>query len=406
MNFTPLQSLGRFFFGKDSYTQTPLMNLNQIFNGKEAQYVSISGEEAHLYNTTAELYSVISRKAQMYSNGIFKHYKTVGGKVVEILDSPIVKILENPNPLQSRNEWLMEELIHTSLFGNSFVYGMRAFSNDAPKVMYNLPADRMRVIPTGKIYNQYKIEAIIKHYLLRNYDGTEQIYETKDVIHSRITDPKNPILGQSPLHSLQMAISNIRGAMGYRNVLINERGAIGMLSNVSKDGDGAIPLTEKEQKRINDQYLKNNGISDGKSKVIITNSSLQWTPFTYPTNDLMLFEEITADLQRIIDVYGMKKELFSEDKSATFSNLLEAKRMTYQDTIIPYAEDFSYKLSQYLGLDLIGQWVQLDYSHVEAMQENEKTKAEVLNMKASAYNTLSQDPTFDKEKLKEMLGLK
>jgi phage portal protein BeeE len=342
----------------------------------------------------------------MYSNGIFKHYKTVGGKVVEVENSPIVKLLENPNPLQSRNEWLMEELIHTSLFGNSFVYGVKAFSNDLPKVMYNLPADRMRVIPTGKIYNQYKIEDIIKHYLLRNYDNTENIYETKDVIHSRITDPKNPILGQSPLHSLQMAISNIRGAMGYRNVLINERGAIGMLASSSKDSEGGIPLNAKEQQRIEDQYLKSYGTSSGKSKVLITSSSLQWTPFTYPTKDLMLFEEITADLQRIIDVYGMKKELFSEDKSATFSNLLEAKRMTYQDTIIPYAEDFSYKLTQYLGLDLINEWIDLDYSHVESMQENEKTKAEVLKMKAEAYNSLSQDPTFDKEKLKEMLGLK
>lgn len=405
MNFTPLQFLGNLFRGKDAYTQTRIMHANQIFNGKSPQYVSITNEEAHLYNTTAELYAVISRKAQMYSNGVFKHYKLEGGKAVEVENSPIVKLLENPNPLQSRNEWLMEELIHTSLFGNSFTYGIRPFSNSEPRVMYNLPADRMEIIPTGKIYNQYKIEEIIKEYILRNYDGTRQAYEVKDVIHSRITDPRNPILGQSPLHSLQMAISNIRGAYGYRNVLINERGAIGMLSNQAKDGDGGIPLNDKERKRIEEQYLKDYGTQSGKSKVMLTSSSLTWTPFTYPTKELMLFEEINADFQKIIDVYGMKKELFSEDKSATFSNLLEAKRMTYQDTIIPYAEDYTYKLTQYLKLDLKGEWISLDYSHIEAMQDNEKLKAEVIKMKADAYNTLSQDPTFDKNKLKEMLGL-
>jgi hypothetical protein len=202
-----------------------------------------------------------------------------------------------------------------------------------------------------------------------------------------------------------MAISNIRGAMGYRNVLINERGAIGLLSNESKDSDGGIPLTNEERKRLEDQMIKDYGIQDGKSKVIMTSSSLKWTPFVYPTKDLMLFEEVNADFQKIIDVYGMKKELFSEDKSSTFSNLLEAKRMTYQDAIIPYSEDFTYNLTQFLGLDIKGEWLSLDYSHIEALQENEKSKAETMKIKANAYNVLSQDPTFDKNKLKEMLGL-
>jgi phage portal protein BeeE len=410
MQFTPLQSLGRLFSsfrGKDNYTQTRVMSLNQIYDGKQPQYVSISNEEAHLFNTTAELQAVITRKGAMYSNGVIKHYKTVGAKVVEVENSPIVKLLENPNPLQSRNEWMMEELLHTSLFGNSFVYGIRPFSTAEPKVMYNLPADRMKVIPTGKIYNQYKLEDIIKEYILRNYDGTEQPYEVKDVIHSRVTDPANPILGQSPLHALQMAISNIRGAYGYRNVLITQRGAVGMLSNEARDGDsgGGIPLNDKERKRIEEQYLKDYGTSDRQSKVMLTSSSLKWTPFTYPTKDLMLFEEINADFQKIIDVYGMKKELFSEDKSATFSNLLEAKKMTYQDTIIPYAEDFAYKLTQYLGLDLKGEWISIDYSHIEALQDNENLKAEMLAKKADAYNKLKQAGGFDDKELRLLLGL-
>jgi len=405
MNFTPLQAISRFFRGKDQFTQTRLMNVNQLFNGKSPQYVSITGDEAHLFNTTAELNAVISRKAEMYSNGIFKHYKMQGTKIVEVENSPIVKMLESPNPLQGRNEWLKEELIHTSLFGNSFVFGLRGFSTDIPKIMYNLPADRMEIIPTGKIYKQTKKEEIIDKYILRNYDGTRESFEINDVMHSRIIDPLNPILGQSPLHSLQMAISNIRGAMGYRNVLINERGAIGLLSNESKDSDGGIPLTNEERKRLEDQMIKDYGIQDGKSKVIMTSSSLKWTPFVYPTKDLMLFEEVNADFQKIIDVYGMKKELFSEDKSSTFSNLLEAKRMTYQDAIIPYSEDFTYNLTQFLGLDIKGEWLSLDYSHIEALQENEKSKAETMKIKANAYNVLSQDPTFDKNKLKEMLGL-
>ena len=409
MAFNPLNYLGNIltaFRGKDNYTQTPVFHQSQVMNGKNPLWISLNDEEGKLYNTTVELKSVILKKASMYSNGVWKHYKMVGDKKEEIINSDVVALLENPNPLQSRNEWLMEEMIHTSLYGASIGYALKGSSfQEVPTALYNLPPNNIKVIPTGKIYKQSKIDGIIKHFELWQNDGTTEIFETKDVIYSMSPNPQNPILPISPLLSIQMALTNIRGAYGYRNVLINERGAIGMISNDTKDSDGGIPLSNEEQKRIANQYTKDHGTRENQSKVIVTSSSLKWTPFTYPTKDLMLFEEITANFQKIIDLYQMKKELFSEDKGSTFSNLIEAKRMTYQDAVIPYAENFSFKLSNFLGLSLKNEWVELDYSHIEALQENQTEKANAYKMKSEAYTKLKESGDFTSEELKLMLSL-
>lgn len=407
MEFRPLnQILGLlgYYRGKDRFTQTPSFYQNQILNGKSPQWITINDHEGEVFTTTPELYSVIMRKGLMYANGIFKHYKINSkGQPEELLNTDVLKLLENPNPLQSRNEWLIEEMIHTSIYGNSLIYGLRGLRSQLPKAFYNLPVNNVKVLPTGKIYKQYKLEDIIKGFELTYYDGSIDIYETIDVIYSRLTNPLNPLVGLSPLQALQMPISNIRGAYGYRNVLINERGAIGLLSNDTKDMDGGVPLTESEKKKIENQYSKDYGIKEKQSKIMVTSSSLKWTPMVYPTRDLMLFEEITSDLRIILDAYGLNEYLFSKEAGTSYNNLIEGKRMAYQDAIIPYADDFSYKLTQYLGLDKINEFVSLDYSHIEALQKSKKEESEILKNKAEATRILSELGIYNPNEIKEII---
>lgn len=394
MEFTPLQSLLSLFGygkGKDNFTQTQIFDPVQILNGKQPLWVTIKNKEEHVFQTTPELYSVIMRKATMYSNGVFKHYKVVNGEDEEVENSEVIKLLNNPNPLQSRTEWMIEEMVHSSIFGSSFVYGLKGYNKqNVPTAFYNLPAGRMQVIPTGKFYQQRKISDIIDSYRLMNVDGSSQTFEVNDVIYSRTINTTNPLLGLSPLHSLQMPISNIRGAYGYRNVIIEEKGAIGLLSGGNGKGvsGNAIPLSSEDRNKLEKQYNNDYGTSSKKNKVMITNSPVNWQPMTYPTKDLMLFEEITADLRIIIDVFGMNEYLFGKEQGSTYANLAEGKRMAYQDCIIPYANDFTSKLTTYMGLDKLNEKIVLDYSHIEALQDNEVDKTTVLKNKVDAMNVL------------------
>jgi HK97 family phage portal protein len=392
--------------GKDAFTTSPVLNFNKLLGVKTPNWISTDGKEIHYYKTTDELYTVIATKANMISNGVFKHYRVVNGREEELTDTDVLHLLNNPNPLQSRTEWLTEELIQTSLFGNSIGYGLKGFSGQQlPNALWNLPVQDIQVIPEGGRFKQSNIDGIIKKYDLITGGKVVDSFTPSEVFHSRVYNPDNPIIGMSPLIPLMMPLSNIRGAYGYRNVLINERGAVGIISSGNKDEGDGVPMDATTREKLEKQYGANYGIRDAQSPVIISESNLSWQPMTYPTKDLMLFEEINEDFNRIIDAYGLNQYLFSKEKGATFTNVTEGKRMAYQDAIIPYANNRAEKLTKFLGLEERGEWVELDYTHIEALQSNAKDEAETIKLKADAYETLNATENFTTEQLNDIIGL-
>ena len=104
--------------------------------------------------------------------------------------------------------------------------------------------------------------------------------------------------------------------------------------------------------------------------------------------DLLLFEEVEADFKSIIDAYGHNADIYSNLNNAKFSNMNEALRQTYQNRVIPESEQLCFNLSNKLGLTEKGLILELDYSHIEVMKNNEKQVVENFKMKADAISTL------------------
>jgi hypothetical protein len=126
---------------------------------------------------------------------------------------------------------------------------------------------------------------------------------------------------------------------------------------------------------------------------------------TFPTKDLMLFEEINDDFLTIIDAYGLNANIFSRQTGSTYENLSEGIKQAYQSTIIPEAEELAMNRSQLFNLISKGEWLELDYSHIAVLQENEREKAEVLEKKANAMKTLSELGIYEVDDLKQIINL-
>jgi len=390
INFNSLNGLSRLFStGNDRHTTTPQLspNLINIFN-KTAQYVSIDGNEGELYRTTPQLFKVIYRKASMLANGEFIHYGK-NGEVIQ--DSPIVKFLRLPNPVQAQNEWIIQQSIQKDVYGNAFIYFLKGSKlAEIPSALWNLSPKDVKVLRTGKIFQQTKLNEIITSYKIDiNGDGTfSESFDPSQILHRNIQDVDDAVVGMSPFHQLKMPISNIRSAYGFRNVIMTEKGALGMLTNNSKNTSGALPLTEKERKSIEQQFTKSYGISDKQRKIIMTSASLKWNPMSYPTKDMMLFEEIDEDTREIIDAYGLNEALFSLGKGTTFDNQKEGEKSAYQDTIIPEGDDLAFGLSRKFGLEEKGERLEMSFDHVASLQGDQQTESSIIVNKANAIQTL------------------
>jgi len=380
----------RFGNGTNQYTKTtPLSYFRNLFSDIKESYVTVNDNEFELYRTTSQLQTVINKDASLLSNGLFQ-IKNLKG---EVQDTPFTKevlgLLDNPNPFQGGNAWLVDYMIQKNLYGNQFMYFNRAFSKAFPSTIINLPSARTRIVRSGKLYDQTKIEDIITRYEVLERNGVYIPYDTKDILHSQIINPDDPLMGLSPLHGLTMALSNLRGAYGFRNRIITKNGALGILSSSSKDASGGgIPLDAKERKRIEDQYIQDYGQGDEQSPIMMTNAPLNWQSMSHPTKDLMLFEEVNEDFKTIIDQYGHNENIYSTANSSKYANMNEALRQVYQDRTIPEADNLCFNLSKKLGLVEKGLYLELSYEHLALMKTDEKVKAETQKLKADTIATM------------------
>lgn len=392
--------------GNDPYVVTPSLNFNTIldFLTKQEQEISIDGNESKLYNTTPHLKAVIYRHASMLANGRFRHVDKNGE---EIEESEFVKLLNNPNPFQAGNEWLIQQDIQKMTYGNTFIYLLKGSQlADVPKALWNLAPSKMTLKRTGKIWNQTEAIKIVEAYLVNadtNGKNAEMTLKPLEILHRNIQDVDDPIVGQSPFHALKMPISNIRSAYGFRNVIMTKKGALGMITNNSKGTTGSLPLTKEERAKIEKQFNSDYGITDKQKKIIMSSANLKWNPMSYPTKDMMLFEEVDADFEAIIDEYGMDKALFSKD--ATFENKLMGERATYNNTIIPEADDLANGLTRKFKLDEKGQKIILNYDHVSVLQEDQQKKSAIIKNKAEAIKVLQESGLYNSEEIKDIVNL-
>ena len=356
-----------------------------MLGSKQAVYLDVD-RPYELYNTIAELKQVIDRDAAMFSNMIIKQQSLKDNSVTDITDINLLKLLENPNPLQSQNAWLSNYRQQYLVYGNQFIYkNITTALSNYPTTLFNISPKYMSPYLSGKVFDQLKIEDIILYYEYAEANSQKKKYEPKDILYTKITDLDNPIIGMSPLTSIRLPLSNTKLAYDYRNIIMGEKGAIGILSNQSKDSMGAIPLRKEEKEAIQNAYLNNYGIGAGQQRIHITEASLNWQPMTYPTKDLLLFEEVDANKLTIVDHFGSNINLFSS-KNQTYENVRNAIKQVYQDTIQPAADQFLQALSKFIGLDENYRLV-ATYEHIPILQADEVMKAQTTQ---TYVNTISQ----------------
>lgn len=339
-----------------------------------------------LYNEIPQLKAVIDRKASMFANMELKLIDKNTGEVIE--DKDLIKLIDNPNPLQSQNDWLRQFKMQEQVYGNQFIYKNKPSRlTKYPVTLFNISPRYVKPYSSGKIWDQVNMVDIILKY--EYYElGKERDFKTEEILYSRLNDLDNPIIGCSPILSLKFPLTNTKLAYEYRNVIMSEKGAIGLLANESKDSMGSVPLTTEEKTRIESQYRNDYGIGLDQKKILITDASLKWTPMTYPTKDLLLFEEVDANHITIVDHFGLNINMFSS-KNATFENVKNSIIQVYQDTIIPEADQFTQNLGKFIGIPENTKLI-ASYEHLSILKENKQKGMAAIQSMIQALNQAVQ----------------
>lgn len=355
-------------------------------NGKSIFHFQYSGygSAQKAYEKCPPVNAIINKKAQAYINGktwvLNTQGKAKGKESTSIEAKKLQALFKKPNPLQSWKQFEAQGYIYQQLFGYTIVLPIKPAGfkeNIDASALWNIPPSMVDIEETNKLFYQTDTAGIIKQIVL-NYKGTRTILKVEDIYILKDFTPSfcSLIIPDSRIRALELPINNIVGAYESRNVLINYRGALGILSQDPGSGQyGTIPMS-LEQKEQLQQEFRRYGLSNHQWQFIITSASLKWQQMGISTRDLMLFEEIEADTMAICDSYNYPYQLMSSAKGTTFSNLNEGKKLLYQDATIPEAESMYEQWNQLFNTEKYGITIDKDYSHVAVLQEDKQQMAQ------------------------------
>ncbi|HEX7906239.1 MAG TPA: phage portal protein [Chitinophagaceae bacterium] len=353
-----------------------------------------------LFGNVAEIFAPIDTIASRVIAGTFVVKNTKTDEIVYD-NTDLNKIFSSPNPFQNFSQLLYEAVCYELVTGKNFLLSTTPETlsrMDYKNIIcsYNLPPDRIKILMDKriKLFSATKKSEIILGYKLEEGTDNEQTFKTENILYTRANNldwKGKKIEGRSPLLSAEKAIANLIAVYEARNVIYVKRGALGAIVSKKSDASGNVALLPKEKQQVIDDFNKSYGVQKGKSPMIITDQPVDFLRIAMSIQELMPFEETLADAAAIYAVLGVPRELMPKNEGATFENQKSAERGLFQNKVIPIAKSWCQSLTNFWALDAAGLYIDVDFNHIEVLQENKKEKSEILDKNVISYTKLYKD---------------
>lgn len=331
-----IQSIG--FFRKQSDFQRRLQTSLYQHIGNNTPVWNDDNLESYItkgYNRNHVIHSIvqwIARKAAQID------YKVIelkpGGETLELQDHPALEAVYHPNQGQGKAEFLEAVFGFLALTGNTYIYlGKPEAGPNKGKVqeMHALPAALVEIV-RGSNFNP------VGGYNLIYTDRTDT-FEADEVLHMKFGsyyfNHGVELYGVSPLmagwYLLQKSNANTEAA----KKAFDNMGALGLL--YEKDNWSAY--TDAQRKAAQAQLDKKVRGTDNKGRIIYTGGEFGYINFGANPVDLALIEDAKMTVTDLCRLYHVDPRLFGSD--STFTNLKEARKISYVDGVLPLANMFA-----------------------------------------------------------------
>jgi len=127
---------------------------------------------------------------------------------VDIPNHPFELLLQRPNPVQSRAQFLRDYFAWYALTGNVYLYLNVADEDSPPDELWIIPSNLCRPIPDGRSY--------ISHYEVRAGRGPPEKLEPWRVSHLASFNPFNRFIGMSAVESLSLSATADRAEQEWK----------------------------------------------------------------------------------------------------------------------------------------------------------------------------------------------
>lgn len=343
-----------------------------------------------LFNTVGEVFFPIDYLASRIAGGKYQLKKASDDSVVWN-NKQFNELIDRPNCLNSFQGMVYQHFVYKYVTGNSYIKcvvpeAFHSLTTPIYKKCRNywvLPSDKVTIKLKNYIplFGNAEKEDIIDYYQLQYGLNYAEQMNPNFIYHDQDgnTDYRNEnfIRGRSRLHSVKMAIDNLIPVYQARNVIYVKRGALGIFVSQKKDETGSVAMTDDEKKNFREEFGNNYGLDDSRFPYGFSDIPMDFIRTSLSIQELQPFEETLHDAIMIAGVFGIPSELVPRKDHSTFNNQKSAEKGVYTSKIIPAAKRYASELTRMLGYDRDGYYIDVDFSHVDCLQEGQKEKEEV-----------------------------
>ena len=174
---------------------------------------------------------------------------------------------------------------------------------------------------------------------------------------------------------IEYAVSNLINDYEAKHAIIAGRGAMGIISPAQTKTDEmsfGSKLLPEEKKELERDHTRNYGLLKGKKTMLISSVPLNFNSTSMNVQELGISEDKKENITAICSHLKYPTDLYFN--ATTYENQATAKASVYNNILIPFAAEDAVILSKWLKEE-----VEIDYSHVAELQNDEQTKVERNN---------------------------
>ena len=285
---------------------------------------------------------------QQKSNGIWE----------QVINHPLELLIDKPTPFHNKKDLMQGMVQHLYLGGNAVFTKVRARNIVAE--IWQLPTDAIKVVPSR--------ENFIDHYIYEK-DGIRKRIEQSDIIHNKFNDPANPYWGISPLMAGAKLIDSDVEAIKFQKMSLQNRaisdGVFTFEHTLTKD------QWEEARQMVREQHQ---GIENAHTPWVL-GAGAKFEPMSLSPVEMDFLNSRKFNREEICSLFQVPPPIVGIMDTSTYNNIETARKIFWQDTIIPLLEDIKDALNLALTPEF-GQGIELvyDISNIQALQTSTQEK--------------------------------
>ena len=278
---------------------------------------------------------------------------------------PLTKLLLNPHPFLNRLQFY--ELLHQwlQLSGNAYLYKI----TDSRQLAELYPISPDRIKPKESTDNLTFTEGYV---LKKNgiYSKSSD-FENDEIIHFNLTNPANPIMGISPLEAASKSVDLDNAQQNWNTGTMQNRGVVDSVFTFDRD------LDKQQSESIMARIMSKFSSTFSRRQPLVLGSGAKYTRLSLTPAEVDFIESRKFNMSEIFIIFGIPPQLGGSEAASTYNNFSWALRVFWETTLIPLINGMATQFNNSFK-DVLenGYYIAADYTNVEALKDNEQSKAD------------------------------